>query len=143
MSRKKLWFYTLLGIMAFTVTLAIVAPPLAVVPVGFTVLYMPGLAFSLLLAWAVSDVRFSRPLVVLASCSVYFTGFLVMGSVLAAFTALVITLAVYSAHKRTNRSKVKPRQPWPVEEPATFVYPTVRMSYSLPVAPDVAARQVH
>lgn len=140
MSRLKLWFFTLLSITAFIVTLAIVAPPLAIVPVGFTVIYMPALAFSFFVAWAFSGIKWGNALVMVATCAFLFTGFLVMGSVLAAFIALVVTLAVYSIHKRSNRNKVKPRHPWPETDTTRFVYPGTQMGYKL--NPETAARQV-
>lgn len=143
MSRLKLWFFTFLGIMAFVVTLAVVATPLAIVPIGFSVIYLPGLAFSLFLAWAVTGVKWGNALVMLATCAFFFTGFLVMGSPLAAFTALVITIAVYSVHKRTNREKVTKAQVeayLPELMRMQMSYAGVRVSHGAPV--EHAARQV-
>lgn len=119
MSRKSLFLYTALGLAAFMVTLAIVAPPLAVVPVGFSVIYLPVLFVSLLLAWALPSVAFATRWATIALVAGIF---LVMGSPIAAIAGALLTIAVYSVHRRTNRSK-------PRVTAETVDFPSVEYAY--------------
>lgn len=134
MSRKKIWFYTLVLCTAFTITLAGIAPPLALAPMAFTVIYMLALTGSLLLAWLFDGIRYSRPLIMLATCLMLGVFLLVGGSVIGAGVAVLLTLLVYRTHARTNR---RPPAPAPdYSKPPQFGY---HLSYGHPV--EQAARQ--
>lgn len=134
MSRKKIWLYTLILCIAFTGTLLAVAPPLAMAPMAFTVIYMTTLAGSFLLAWAFEGVRYSRPLIMLATCASLGIFLGVGGTPIGAAVAILLTAVVYSVHKRTNR---KPLAPVTTAEPAP-VYPT---AFGYKLSYEQAARQ--
>lgn len=105
MSRKMLFLYMFLGLTAFIAALAIVAPPLAVVPFGFSVIFLPFLFVSLFIEWAIPKASsFTQWLSVLALIAL----FMVMGSILAAGTAGLLTTVVYLFKKRPVSPKPEP-----------------------------------
>lgn len=134
MSRKKIWFYTLILCAAFTITLAVVAPPLALAPMAFTVIFMTALTGSLLLSWLFDGIRYSQSLLMFATGLMLFVFLTVGGSPIGGVVAFMLTGLVYWAHKRTNR---KP----PV--PVTSTAPMVTAGYTLHYGVQRAAGQVH
>lgn len=103
MSRKLLFLYITIFLVAFTGVLFAVAPPLALTPMGFTVFYLPMLALTLFLHWLMP--RRQRLVVIICGglMGAIFAG---MGVLLAAFFAGFLTGVVHLVHKRTNRPRV-------------------------------------
>lgn len=102
MSRKLLFLYTVLLLVAFTITLFAVAPPLALTPMGFTVFYPPMLALSLFLMSLTPRRQFMVMVIASGIMGMIFFG---MGVPLASFFSGFLTAIVYMIHRRTNRPK--------------------------------------
>lgn len=56
MTRKRIWFYNLFFLAGLSVMLTVINPAIAGAPVGFTFLFLAGLAVVQLVDWALSKV---------------------------------------------------------------------------------------
>lgn len=135
MSRKSLFLYTLLGLFGFVGCLVLVAPPLAIVPFGFSAIYLPVLFLSLLLSWAIpSGASVVRWLTVALVVGI----FVAMGSIIAAIVGALLTTTVYTVHRRTNRPTPRVTAETADFPSVTYAYGGMRYNYSTPV--ETAAR---
>lgn len=105
MSRKLLFLYTALLLVVFTGALFVVAPLLALTPMGFTVFYLPMLALSLFLMSLTPRRQFTVMVIASGIMGMIFFG---MGVPLASFFSGFLTAIVYMVNRRTNRPKSTP-----------------------------------